>query len=72
MLIDDELVEILTFKSEAFDTIANFITETYGNMSVSNVAPEEAFIIGVIRMANRMVSSIITPSEFDEDEEEED
>ena len=62
----DEVLETLSAKALAFNVISAFIEETYGDMSVSNVTPEEAFLIGVIRMTDAVISNL-SPSEKEED-----
>lgn len=54
---DEDFMDVLSVKAQAFDAIAKFMDEAYGDMSVSNVAPEEAHLIGIIRMANRMIEA---------------
>ena len=75
MQIDNEVIKILSIKAEAFNAISIFMSENYKDLDVSNVAPEEAYLLGIIRVANGMVANLITGSvmnsEYDEDEEEE-
>lgn len=69
MPIDNEVIKILSIKAEAFNAISIFMSENYKNLDVSNVAPEEAYLLGIIRMANVMVTNLITDSVMNSNDE---
>ena len=69
MPIDNEVIKILSIKAEAFNAISIFMSENYKDLDVSNVAPEEAYLLGIIRMANVMVTNLITDSVMNSNDE---
>lgn len=67
-MVDDSEYDVLKTKADAFDVISKYINSTYGGLSVSDVAPEEAFLIGIVRMAETTVDTILARASCDEEE----
>ena len=42
----------------AFRTIASYVHDTYDNVGISNVTPDEAFFIATVRATEEMISAL--------------
>ena len=51
-------------KAGAFDIIAKYVHETYDDVDVSNVTPDEAFFVTVVKTTEQLLDAFRPKEEF--------
>ena len=51
-------------KAGAFDIIAKYVHETYDDMDVSNVTPDEAFFCAVVKTTEQLLDAFRPTEKF--------